>query len=75
MFGTKSKSWEYENEIRLIYSTSKRKGYNPFALKSIYFGLNMDEKHQIQIITTKLTEFLNELIIAIKIESKNRGYL
>ena len=24
---------------------------------------------------TKLTEFLNELIIAIKIESKNRGYL
>lgn len=49
MFGTKSKSWEYENEIRLIYSTSKRKGYNPFALKSIYFGLNMDEKHQIQI--------------------------
>ena len=25
--------------------------------------------------TTKLTEFLNELIIAIKIESKNRGYL
>ena len=50
MFGTKSKSWEYENEIRLIYSTSKRKGYNPFALKSIYFGLNMDEMHQIQII-------------------------
>lgn len=49
MFETKSKSWEYENEIRLIYSTSKRKGYNPFALKSIYFGLNMDEKHQIQI--------------------------
>ena len=48
MFGTKSKSWEYENEIRLIYST--RKGYNPFALKSIYFGLNMDEMHQIQII-------------------------
>lgn len=47
MFGTKSKSWEYENEIRLIYSTSKRKGYNPFALKSIYFGLNMDEMHQI----------------------------
>ena len=39
MFGTKSKSWEYENEIRLIYSTSKRKGYNPFALKSIYFIL------------------------------------
>lgn len=50
MFGTKSKSWEYENEIRLIYSTSKQKGYNPFALKSIYFGLNMDEMHQIQII-------------------------
>ena len=50
MFGTKSKSWKYENEIRLIYSTSKRKGYNPFALKSIYFGLNMDEMHQIQII-------------------------
>lgn len=50
MFGTKSKSWEYENEIRLIYSTSKRKEYNPFALKSIYFGLNMDEKYQTQII-------------------------
>ena len=38
--------WEWDK----VNSTSKRKGYNPFALKSIYFGLNMDEMHQIQII-------------------------
>ena len=50
MFGTKSKSWEYENEIRFIYSPSKRKGYKKKTLKTIYFGLNMDEMHQIQII-------------------------
>lgn len=50
MFGTKSKIWEYENEIRLIYNHFGIKKYNSFSLKSIYFGLNMDEKYQIQII-------------------------
>lgn len=50
MFGTKSKSWEYENEIRLLYSTCGMKKYNPFALKAVYFGLNMDEKFQKKIV-------------------------
>jgi hypothetical protein len=50
MFGTKSKSWVYENEIRLVYSTCGTKKYNPFALKAVYFGLNMDEEFQRQII-------------------------
>lgn len=46
MFGTKSKYWEYENEIRLLYSIDGVKKYNPFALKAVYFGLNMDTKLQ-----------------------------
>ncbi len=50
MFGTKSKIWEYENEIRLIYNHLGIKKYNKSSLKSIYFGLNMDDKYQTQII-------------------------
>ena len=50
MFGTKSNIWEYENELRLIYNGFGLKKYNPFSLKSVYFGLNMDEKYQKQII-------------------------
>lgn len=51
MFGTKSRAWEYEQEIRLLYSTFGTKTYNPFALKAIYFGLNMKEEFQKQIIS------------------------
>lgn len=50
MFGTKSKIWSYENEIRLIYSNFGIKKYNPFSLKSIYFGLKMEDEYQKRII-------------------------
>lgn len=46
LFGTKSKIWSYEKEIRLLYDSYGVRKYNPFSLKSIYFGLNMDEKQQ-----------------------------
>ena len=59
----------------LFYSHSVRnrvfeKGMN-FKFADIYKKRDDVFKRK----TTKLTEFLNELIIAIKIESKNRGYL
>lgn len=46
MFGTKMKVWQYEKEIRLLYSTFGIKHYSPFALKAVYFGLDMDEQYQ-----------------------------
>jgi len=42
LFGIKSSSWKYENELRLIFDISGNKSYHPTALKSIYFGLNMN---------------------------------
>lgn len=50
LFGSKSLSWQYENETRLIYSTFGLKTYNPFALKAVYFGLNMSKARQDHII-------------------------
>lgn len=50
LFGSKSLAWQYENETRLIYSSFGLKKYNPFALKAIYFGLNMSEDRQMHII-------------------------
>jgi len=50
MFGTKSIPWKYENEIRVIFDKAGVKNYHPSALKSIYFGLNMDELRQEDII-------------------------
>ena len=46
MFGTKTKDWQYEKEIRLIYTNYGIKRYSPFALKAIYFGLYMDKLYQ-----------------------------
>ena len=46
IYGTKSMVWNYENEARLLYETSGIKRYNPAALKSVYFGLNMDKAHE-----------------------------
>lgn len=46
LFGTKTKDWEYEKEIRLLYTNYGIKHYSPFALKAIYFGLHMSEQYQ-----------------------------
>ena len=44
LLSSKSPRWSYENEIRLIFNASGIKQYDPKALKSIYFGLNMSAK-------------------------------
>jgi len=70
MFGTKSAAWIYENEIRLIFDTSGIKSYHPSALKSVYFGLNMDVQRQNEII--KGLE--NNDVRFYKMEKINRTY-
>lgn len=50
LFGTKSQTWSYEKEIRLLYDAFGVRKYNPFSLKSVYFGLNMDDSQQNTII-------------------------
>jgi hypothetical protein len=46
IFGTKSKSWEHEKEVRLVYDTFGLKEYHPSALTGIYFGERMDNKYK-----------------------------
>ncbi|MDI9866320.1 DUF2971 domain-containing protein [Flectobacillus sp. DC10W] len=41
MLGVKSKYWEYEGETRIVFDKPYLKHYNPYALKSICFGLRM----------------------------------
>lgn len=45
--GTKSKSWSYEKEIRIITDSIGENQYEFEAVKAIYFGLRMSEKHKI----------------------------
>lgn len=40
---SKSKKWEYEEEYRVITSISGKYTYNPKCLKSITFGMNINE--------------------------------
>lgn len=44
--GYKSKRWKYENEHRIITNSYGDQTYNFEALKSIYFGLNMNEEQK-----------------------------
>lgn len=50
MFSSKSKKWEYEKEVRLVYNSIGIKKYYPQALKAVYFGLAMPEEFHEQII-------------------------
>jgi hypothetical protein len=50
LFGTKTKDWSYENEVRLIFDSYGLKNYHPSALLSIYFGTEMKEICKKQII-------------------------
>ena len=70
LFGTKSPVWQYEKEIRLLYTNYGMKKYNPFALKAIYFGLNMDKQYQTQIIE----KLENRDIRCYKMERKDKSY-
>ena len=47
--GCKSKRWEYEKEHRIITDNFGTHNYDYNAVKSIYFGLKMDELHKIEI--------------------------
>lgn len=49
-FGTKSKPWVYENEIRLVFETSGVKPIADGAIRSIYFGLNIGNEERQKII-------------------------
>ena len=70
LFGTKSPVWQYEKEIRLLYTNYGMKKYNPFALKAIYFGLNMDKQYQAQIIE----KLENRDVKFYKMERKDKSY-
>jgi len=50
MLGTKSKRWDYEQEVRIVTSQSGSHPYDYRAVKAIYFGLRMDPEKQDQII-------------------------
>lgn len=50
LIATKSKDWEYEEEIRLIFNNSSLKNYHSSALSSIFFGVNMPDSHQNRLI-------------------------
>lgn len=47
---TKSKDWEYENEVRVYKRQSGYHNFNPNSLKSITFGCNIPEEKQKAII-------------------------
>lgn len=47
--GTKSKRWRYEEEIRIITDKFGEQSYDFRAVKSIYFGLRMENKHKEEI--------------------------
>lgn len=50
MFGYKSKKWKYEDEYRIVTENFGAYNYDYKAVKSIYFGLRMDEKQKKDII-------------------------
>jgi len=45
-FGTKSKEWEHEKEYRIVTDELGEHNYDYKAVKSIYFGLKMDENQK-----------------------------
>jgi len=52
LFGTKSKSWEHEKEIRLVFDNYGVKDYHPSALIGIFFGERMDDKNKALLISS-----------------------
>lgn len=49
-FGTKSKAWKKENEVRLVFETNGVKPIAAGAILSIYFGLNIGNEERQKII-------------------------
>jgi len=46
LLAIKSKTWNYEKEIRLVFDTAHLKDYLPSALTGIYFGSEMKKEHK-----------------------------
>lgn len=84
LLATKSRSWAYENETRLVYSRSGLRQYNPNALQAVYFGLFLEEKFQQEIIDGlqnrnvsfyKMVQKPNSYILIPKFICKNEKHL
>lgn len=67
---TKSKRWENEEEVRIITDNSGKQSYDYRAVKSIYFGLRMDEEEKHEI----MNELKGRNIQYFQIESKENSY-
>jgi len=67
--GTKSKSWKYEKEIRIIFMECGEQEINPKAIKSIIFGLHASDKD----INYTFNIMKND-VKYYKIEVKNNSY-
>lgn len=52
ILGAKPLSWAYENEIRVITPKAGRHDYDYRAVKTIYFGLRMDDKEKTEVMST-----------------------
>lgn len=52
VFGTKSKAWEKENEVRLVFETNGVKPIVYGAIQSLYFGLNIGNDERQKVIDT-----------------------
>jgi len=70
LLGYKSKNWKYEDEIRIICSQSGCIEYDYRAVKSIYFGLRMEEEQEIEIMKSLQGRGINYY----KIQLKNNSY-
>ncbi|MBU3821313.1 DUF2971 domain-containing protein [Flavobacteriaceae bacterium XHP0103] len=52
IIGFKSKRWEYEQEYRIISDFSGEFFYHPNSIKSIYFGIRMEDSKKEEMINT-----------------------
>lgn len=73
IYSTKSKHWEYEEEVRVMKGESRTYKYNPRALRSIICGCNMN-KEKIDMINKiiKNDPELNHVILKKAIKSDNK---
>ena len=68
--GNKSKRWKYEKEHRIIVNHSGEKFYDFTAVKSIYFGLRMQEKEKAEIMNRLQGRGINYF----QMVQKNKSY-
>lgn len=79
---TKSKHWEYENEVRFIKTIKERYSYYmPIKIKKIFLGIKMNDKDKrlirniVEVINKKHKQEKNKIkIIEVKKEEIDFGY-